>query len=168
MHEPMRRVLHATDGSSAAFDATLFLIDVSRRHGVAELHLANVQPWSLADVVRGRGAHPGGDWTMAHHLQTRASCHALNKADLPYALHLLRGDVAEALADLSEELDCSHIVLGSIGKPKWLASVRAPLERRLARLTTIPVVRAPRMFDGRSLLDPAAAGPSGSRGGWRG
>jgi nucleotide-binding universal stress UspA family protein len=137
----MERVLHPTDGSAAAFQATLYLIEFAERYGAPEIHVANVQPRRGVWAVRER-EDGGVDDAAAieHHLQTRATLHALNEAGLAHTLHLRRGPIAESLVALGDELGCSHIVIGPRGAGGVGHLLLGSVTHQVLRLAQIPVV----------------------------
>lgn len=137
----MQRVLHPTDGSAAAFEATLYLIEFAERFGAPEIHVANVQPrrgiWSSFDRD-GDGAN--NDLVIEHHLQTRSTLHALHEAGLAYTLHLRQGPVAESLIALCEEQDCSHILIGPRGESTVGHLLLGSVTHQVLRLAQVPVI----------------------------
>ncbi len=140
----MRNVLVPVDGSDAAFQAVLYLIDFIGQHGSVEVHVVNVQPKPVEWQTHGMekeaiDAHLATD----AHLVLKPVLHALNEAEIDCRQHVKLGDVAETVVALANELGCDTIVMGTRGLGAIPGLLLGSVTRKVLHLARIPVICVP-------------------------
>lgn len=135
------RVLLAVDGSIHAHRAAQFLLALASERGPMELHVLNVQP-----PVRYLSILEPGAQERAAKLQLEAGrevaapvCALLEKAALPYELHVVSGDPAEAIVRFARERGCGMIVMGTRGMGAIPSLVLGSVAFKVIHVAEVPV-----------------------------
>jgi nucleotide-binding universal stress UspA family protein len=100
--------LVAVDGSSHGRHAVAEAIRLVADGRECALHLVNVQHWLSREAAESSLMNQG----LA---ATDAALALLEAAGLPWRLHIVMGDAAEAIVALAERLGCHGIVIGTRG-----------------------------------------------------
>lgn len=136
----MRKVLLPVDGSDSAFQATLYVIDFTQKHGPVEIHVLNVQPKPLEWQTCGMEKEVINDHlSIEAYLAMKPILHALNEEEIAYQTHIKLGDPAETLAALADELGCDHIVMGTRGLGAIPGIVFGSVTHKVLHLANVPV-----------------------------
>lgn len=109
----MRRMLVAVDGSrhgEAAAAATL----LRARREAAEIHLLNVQPPLSRNAAQFLDGDDIGRYRAESAARELAGARAiLDRAGLPFAVHIHVGEAARTIAEAARELRVAEIVMGA-------------------------------------------------------
>jgi nucleotide-binding universal stress UspA family protein len=112
----MRRILVPVDGSEHALEAVRHVVALIRDGERSEVHLVNVQPPLTGDVaafVSQRAIH---DFHLDEgRRDTQAACALLDRAEIPYAVHVFVGHAAAVIAECAHDLNCNLVVMGTHG-----------------------------------------------------
>lgn len=140
----MKRVLIPLDGSDCSLRAVDYLIEERVRRepaGDIEVHLLNVQAALRGDI----GQFVGRDQIDAY--RSDESGKALREAQSRLAAAGVRpiahtgvGHVAELIAQMADELDCDHIVMGTHGRNALADLLAGSTSVRVVHLARVPVV----------------------------
>ncbi len=137
----MRKVLLAVDGSEHSDHAARYIVEFVRDHGSIEVHLANVEPEPVAWQTRGME-----EKTIDAHLRSVAlqlmhsAQEILKAADISYHTHVQRGEVADSLVMLADQLGCDVIVMGTRGLGAVSGIALGSVARKVLHLSTVPVL----------------------------
>ena len=111
------RALVAADGSTHSLRAARFLIELIKQREAIEAHVVNVQrriPY-LAVLPDDKQANIERWMQKSGKEVSATACEMLSAAGVPYQLHVVSGDPAEAIVRCAQELHCDLIVMGSRG-----------------------------------------------------
>jgi len=135
------KALIATDGSSHSLRAARFLIAWMKQCGTIEVHVVNVQPRApyigllpaerRADIerlIQQRGTE-----------ESAAVCEMLSAAGVPYSLHVVSDDAAEAIARCAREQQCELIVMGTRGMGAVAGLALGSVATKVLHLAVVPV-----------------------------
>jgi nucleotide-binding universal stress UspA family protein len=135
------KALIAIDGSTHSLRATQFLIRLMNQRGTMEAHVLNVQPGvpylallpddRQADVER--WMHEGGREV------SKPACQMLSPAGVPYQLHVVSGDTAEAIVRCAREFHCDLIVMGTRGMGAVARLALGSVATQVIHLSDVPV-----------------------------
>ena len=120
----MRRILVAVDGSGHALEAVRYVVALVRDGRPSEVHLIHVQPPLTGDVTAFVSHHAVRDFHMDEARSVmRSAREMLDRAGVPYTLHIYVGCAAPVIAECARDLRCSLVVMGTHGFGKiahWL------------------------------------------------
>ncbi len=137
----MRTVLLAVDGSSHAFEAALYLIDFTKKHGPLVVHVVHIEPKPFSWQTQ--GMEPGaiqGHLAARAHIATKPVLNAFNEAGVVCHEHVRMGDIAETIITLADELGCDAIVIGTRGLGAISGLALGSVTTKVLHLTTVPVI----------------------------
>lgn len=137
----MKRIVIATDGSSAARQAVEVGLDLAAEHG-AEVVLVNVVPTTDWRVARLSPPPP-----RPYRLEITDDDVALHEAvrlagdrGARFSLAVIAGEAAEEIVALAESEDADLIVVGSRGRGAIASAVLGSVSRAVLSQATGPVV----------------------------
>jgi nucleotide-binding universal stress UspA family protein len=134
----MKTILVGTDGSDSAGEALHFAIDLARETG-AELHVVSVRP----PTFHGRGGPmlPMTPVAEVHGAAIIADAAAdeARTAGVRAQSHEARGDEAEAIRAMADQLDVDLVVVGSHGHGAIGAALVGSVSRALVKHCTRPL-----------------------------
>ena len=137
----MRNVLLPVDGSEHAYQAAQFMVDFIRQHGPVDVHVVNVEPKPLEWQTHGMEAQAIEAHLAARaHIAMKPVLHLFSEAGIACHHHVKRGDVAETVAALAEDLGCDTIVMGTRGLGAISGLALGSVARKVLHLTHLPVV----------------------------
>lgn len=120
----MRKILVPVDGSERALEAVRYVIALIRDGRPSEIHLIHVQPPLTGDVTAFVSHRAVQDFHMDEARNAmRAARELLDRARVPYAVHVFIGQAAPIIAECARDLRCSLVVMGTHGFSKiahWL------------------------------------------------
>ena len=136
----MRKVLLPVDGSTSAFQATLYIIDFIRINGPIEVHVVNVQPKIPELLIHGEeNASINAQMAMDAHLAMKPVLHALNEEGITYQTHIRHGVAGDEIAALADWLVCDQIVMGTRGLGAIMEIMLGSVTKKVLHLTNVPV-----------------------------
>lgn len=137
----MQTVLLPVDGSPSARRAVEWAGRTLRRLAAGHVHLLNVQPaiggWEVADHL---GSRDVGRWqaaTSAAVLEPAAV--TLRDAGVAVTTHARVGDIATTIADVSRDLGCDAIVMGTRGLGTVKSLLLGSTATKVIHLADVPV-----------------------------
>jgi nucleotide-binding universal stress UspA family protein len=135
------KVLVPIDGSDNSNRAAAYALDLVRRGFAAELHFVNVQPPVGGVVSTFVGSKAVEGYHHDEGVKSLAEAKRLAEAaGIPVELHILVGSPpGKAICELSEELGCSQIVMGSHGYGRALSVVLGSVVNDVLRRVSVPV-----------------------------
>jgi len=120
----MRKILVPVDGSERALEAVRYVIALVRDGRLSEIHLIHVQPPLTGDVTVFVSYRAVQDFHMDEARGAmRTARELLDRASIPYAVHIFIGQAAPVIAECARDLRCSLVVMGTHGFSKvthWL------------------------------------------------
>jgi nucleotide-binding universal stress UspA family protein len=136
------KILHANDGSEAAFKALEVALSLAR-HYRSELHMVSVEevPW-----LPGTREEVFGDKELANHKYEGVIARAKEQARkqrVKLTAHLLVGHPVKAIADFVARNGFDALVLGYVGHSQFYSALVGSTAERLVRMApcTILVVK---------------------------
>lgn len=137
----MYRILLPFDGSPAATRALHHAAQLAQMQPESEIHLVNVQP--LADEWIVHRLLPEAELeTMAQDYGEATLLPALAEltaAGIKVSTHIVRGEIAQVIARLVEELSCDQVVMGTRGLSTLSDLLLGSVATKVLHLTTVPV-----------------------------
>lgn len=114
---PCLRVLVPVDRSASSNRAVAYVIDLARRAPGVEVHVANVQPsLTYIETLVSPAQMLADYWgNAAGREAVRPACSLLESADVPHAVHLEHGELAETIEAIARRHECDLIVMGTRG-----------------------------------------------------
>ncbi|MCX7149744.1 MAG: YjbE family putative metal transport protein [Rhodocyclales bacterium] len=136
----MLKILVPIDGSRNSRFAVQHVIREFMKNPALEIHLLNVQPpfsWHIARFISktSRDAYHRDEAAKA----MKAAIRALDKHNVPYALHTEVGDKAKLISDMAHKLKCDHIVMSTARKNSLTRMLEDSVTNKVLELTSIPV-----------------------------
>lgn len=120
----MCKILVAVDGSDRSLEAVRHVIALVRDGRPSEMHLIHVQPPLTGDVTAFVSRRAVQDFHLDEARQAmKGARELLDRANIPYAVHIMIGQAAPIIAECARELRCSLVVMGTHGFSKvthWL------------------------------------------------
>ncbi len=120
----MRKILVPVDGSERALEAVRYVIALVRDGRPSEIHLVQVQPPLRGDVTAFVSHRAVQDFHMDEARSTvKGARELLDRANIPYAVHVFVGQPAPLIAECAGDLRCTLVVMGTHGFSKiahWL------------------------------------------------
>ena len=138
----MRCVLVASDGSEESRAAVETGIELVRSLGPdARLHVASVISYAGVPSVMSKQP-PGAPDLLADEANAalEQAREIADAAAMPADLHLLHGDVVDALLECAREVDADLLVAGYHGRNRLARLVMGSVAGKLVRASSIPVV----------------------------
>jgi nucleotide-binding universal stress UspA family protein len=120
----MRKILVPVDGSERALEAVRYVIALVRDGRPSEVHVIHVQPPLTGDVTAFVPHRAVQNFHMEEARSAmRSARELLDRATIPYAVHVFIGQAAPIIAECARDLRCSLVVMGTHGFSKvthWL------------------------------------------------
>ena len=120
----MRKILVPVDGSERALEAVRYVIALVRDGRPSEIHLVHVQPPLTGDVTAFVAHRAVQDFHMDEARSAmRTARELLDRASIPYGVHIFIGQAAPIIAECARDLRCTLVVMGTHGFSKvthWL------------------------------------------------
>jgi nucleotide-binding universal stress UspA family protein len=120
----MRKILVPVDGSERSLEAVRYVIALVRDGRPSEIHLIHVQPPLTGDVTAFVSHRAVQDFHLDEARSAMESARALlDRANIPYAVHIFIGSAAPIIAACARDLRCTLVVMGTHGFSKiahWL------------------------------------------------
>ena len=120
----MRKILVPVDGSERALEAVRYVIALVRDGRPSEIHLVHVQPPLTGDVTTFVAHRAVQDFHMDEARSAmRTARELLDRASVPYGVHIFIGQAAPIIAECARDLRCTLVVMGTHGFSKvtpWL------------------------------------------------
>ena len=138
----MRKVLLPVDGSTHAFEAALFLIDLNKSlNGQLEVHILNVEPHPIPWQTH--GVEPE---TIQDHLAVRAQIavgpvlQAFQEAGVTHLCHTKLGDTAQTIIASADEIGCDMIAMGTRGLGGLASLTLGSVTNKVLHQAKVPVI----------------------------
>lgn len=125
--------LVAVDGSKLSLCAVTQAANFARRLHHGAMHLVNVQPWLGKEAAESELLYRG--WEA-----TATARSLLDASDAVWRLHVVMGDAAECIVELSNKLGCGGIVIGSHGLGAKQALLLGSVAYKVIHLSRISVL----------------------------
>ncbi|MGQ0700341.1 MAG: universal stress protein [Panacagrimonas sp.] len=138
----MQKVLVPYDGSESANRALQFVLDQPSATRPAEIHLLNVQdrPGDYGDYLPAAAVDGLHEVQILQGRKTlKAAAERVTSAKLARKLHVLLGNVEQAIVDQAEEWGCDQIVMGTSGLGSLKGLVVGSVAAKVIHLTRLPV-----------------------------
>lgn len=136
----MKRILLPVNGSENAMNAVRRVIERYLERRDLEVHLLHVRPPLTRHISRFLGRRDRLDW---HRGQAEAALaparRLLDKWDVPYVVHVERGDKAEAIDALARRQGCHQIVMGTGRRSPLLQWLHDSIPARVIERSAVPV-----------------------------
>ena len=137
----MKRVLIATDGSTAADEAVELGVELARDEG-AEVIFVHVVPYSAVVSMNGFGLmghvpYEPTEWDKELLEEAQA---AAKRENVPAGTALLRGEPVAEIVRHADTIDADLIVLGSRGHGAIASALLGSVSRGILGATTRPVL----------------------------
>jgi nucleotide-binding universal stress UspA family protein len=120
----VRKILVPVDGSEHALQAVRYVITLVREGRPCDVHLLNVQPPLMGDVTAFVSHRAVRDFHLEEARNAgRRARELLDRAGVAYAMHIVIGYAAEAIAECARDLRCTQVIMGTHGFGKithWL------------------------------------------------
>jgi nucleotide-binding universal stress UspA family protein len=120
----MRNILVPVDGSEHALAAVRYVVTLIRDGRPSDVHLLNVQPPLTGDVTAFVSHRVVRDFHLDEARKATLSARELlDRGGVAYAVHVVVGHVAEAIAECARDLRCTHVIMGTHGfgkVPHWV------------------------------------------------
>jgi len=120
----MRKILVPVDGSERSLEAVRYVIALVRDGRPSEIHLIHVQPPLTGDVTAFVSHRAVQDFHIDEAQSAMKSARdLLDRAHIPYAVHIFVGQAAPIIAECARDLRCTLVVMGTHGFSKvthWL------------------------------------------------
>ena len=137
----MPRILLPFDGSPAANRALRHVVQLLQMSSESEVHLVNVQPLAdewivhrlLPEAELATMARAFGEATLA------PAVAELRAAGIKVSPHIERGEIAQTIARLVDELHCDQIVMGTRGLSTLGDLLMGSVATKLLHLATVPL-----------------------------
>ena len=135
------KALIATDGSGHSLRAARFLIEWMKHCGTIEVHVINVQLCPpFIDLLPAERRTDIEQWIQKRGKEeSAAACQMLSAAGLPYQLHVVWGDAAEAIARCAREHHCEQIAMGTRGMGAIAGLALGSVATKVIYLADVPV-----------------------------
>jgi nucleotide-binding universal stress UspA family protein len=112
----MRNILVPVDGSEHALAAVRYVVMLIRDGRPSEVHLLNAQPPLTGDVTAFVSRRVVRDFHLDEARNATLSARELlDCGGVAYAVHVVIGHVAEAIAEYARGLRCTHVIMGTHG-----------------------------------------------------
>jgi nucleotide-binding universal stress UspA family protein len=128
--------LVAVDGSDNALRAVTHTVHQAREMIGCAVHLIHVQPWLSKEAAEMQLEH------LSLGVTSRARA-LLDRAGLPWRLHVMMGDPAERIFDQVTRLNATTIVIGSRGLNALESLVFGSIAYKVVHRSIIPVIVVP-------------------------
>jgi nucleotide-binding universal stress UspA family protein len=125
--------LVAVDGSKQSLRAVSQAVNLARGLHHGTVHLVNVQPWLGKEAAESELLSRG--WEA-----TATARSLLDASDAVWRLHVIMGDAAERIVELSSKLGCGGIVIGSHGLGATHALLLGSVAYKVIHLSKISVL----------------------------
>lgn len=136
----MSRVLVPVDGSENALRAVRHVAKLARGREPVEIHLINVQPSLRGGVATFVGSKTVRDYHVEEAQKSLASAKAeLDKAGIPYDVHICVGNAGEQIVAFAESLKCDSIVMGTRGLGGFAGAVLGSVSNDVIQRANIPI-----------------------------
>lgn len=137
----MHKVMVPVDGSHCSENAARFLVDCMQKVSDLEIHLLNVQAepegWEVKRFLR---EDELADMAMLYGQAAIAPIGAiLDRAGIPYSVHIERGPVAETIVALTEKLGCDQVFMGSHGRSAFADLLLGSVATKVLHQVKVPV-----------------------------
>ena len=135
----LNKILHANDGSEAAFKALGFALDLAKRHRAA-LHMVSVEEMQW---VPGTREEVIGEKELANRKFDDVFKRAKAEADrqrVKLETHLLVGHPVKAIAEFAEDNGFDTLVIGFVGHSQLYGLLIGGTAERLVRLAPCTVI----------------------------
>jgi len=137
----MLKALVPVDASQFACRAVEHVVTLIKGREPMEVHLLNVQVPIDALEVR---SHLTGEevaiWQRTRGVEALESAKAiLDRAGIPYAAHVLIGDVAQTIARFAKEHACDKIIMGTRGMGAIQNLIMGSVSTKVIHLSDVPV-----------------------------
>lgn len=137
------KILVAVDGSKCSLGAVKSLVKHADWYrGIPQVELVHVH--YPVPRVRGMSAVVGKEQIQRYYREESAAAlararKALDQAGIPHVDHMLVGDPAEAIVELSAKRKCDLILLGTQGRSALGDMLIGSVASKVLRLSRIPV-----------------------------
>lgn len=136
----MIKILVPVDGSETSKNAIQAALDWSKKIGNVALDVVTVTPQLSGNVTR----HVSADTVNAYYhdegtLVLKSVADLLKTSEVPYETHILKGAVAQQIADFAERNAIDHIIMGTRGLGSVKGLVLGSVATKILSLTNIPV-----------------------------
>lgn len=138
----MKKVLVAYDGSDSSNRALQYVLDLPPAARPTEIHLVNVQEWSLvySDYMTPMLIDQIHESQMASGNKIlEPAAERVAAAKLACQTHVLVGNLGQTIADQADKLGCDHIVMGSRGMGVLKGLLVGSVATRVIHLAKVPV-----------------------------
>lgn len=134
------KVLVPVDGSENSLRAVRHVIKLVRDREPPDIHLVNVQPPVSGDVTTFVGSSAVKNWHREEGEKALAAAKAeLDRAGVPYHVHILVGSPGEVVAEFSKELGVDKIIMGTRGLGKAAGLILGSVANDVIRHADVPV-----------------------------
>jgi nucleotide-binding universal stress UspA family protein len=140
-NSPMKLLL-AVDGSSTSDNAARYLIGMVKELGPLEVHVVNVQPpVTYLELLTSAEQERIDHWSQRAGREASKSAQSLlDRAGIPYTLHIVAGYLGEAIVNVANEEGCDLIVMGTRGMSAIANLVLGSVAMRVIQLAEVPVM----------------------------
>ncbi|MCU0767019.1 MAG: universal stress protein [Gammaproteobacteria bacterium] len=136
----MEKVLIPVDGSEPALRAVRYAAQLCKRTCPLEIHLLSVEPAPQDWQTRGIGTKAIEEHLRLLAHEAAASAREILDAEgVGHTSHVRLGDPADTIARTTEELGCSHIIMGTRGLGKVAGLALGSVATAVLHLATVPV-----------------------------
>jgi nucleotide-binding universal stress UspA family protein len=134
-----KNILHANDGSEAAFKALSFALDVAKQNG-AELHMVSVEELpAMPEYIEEIREEKGTAARRFHSVIQRANKLA-DEHQVKFKTHVLAGHPVRDIVELARELKVDLLVIGATGHSAFYERMIGSRADRLIQLAPCPVL----------------------------
>jgi nucleotide-binding universal stress UspA family protein len=138
----LKGILVPLDGSAPSLRAVTHLINDLKDEPPQEMeiHLINVQRPVSGNVSRFVNQNEIKQYHYDNGLETmREARELLDKAGVPYTIHIGVGNPAEIIAQYAKEKNCNQIIMGTHGRGEILGLLLGSVATEVIRECDIPV-----------------------------
>lgn len=125
--------LVAVDGSEQSQNAVVEAVRLAAAMKDCTLHVVNVQHWMSKEAAE-------SDLKSRGVAATTAAWALLNKAQVPWCLHIVMGESAERIVALAAQLGCHGIVIGSRCRGATETLLLGSVATKVLHLSSVPVL----------------------------
>ena len=135
------KILLAVDGSPTSDNAARYLIGMIEQRGPMEVHVVNVPPpVTYLELLTSTKQELIDLWSQRAGREASESARSLlDKAGIPYTLHIVAGYPGETIVRVAKEEACDLIVMGTRGMSAIPNLVLGSVSTRVIHLADVPV-----------------------------